>query len=115
LKAWVIGALGAKRLAKLAVRRGHPINSDFAGVYDFSPNADLAACWRRWLANLQGEAPLAMCHVAAASGQSSGEDPIRQARLNEFSWLASDAFAELCREYSVTLCRWPAERTILPS
>ena len=109
MKAGVIGSLGAERLARLAVSRGHAINSDFAGVYGFAPDTDLSGCWRRWLATLQGEAPLAMCHVAAP-GRSPTDDPIRRARLKEFAWLASGEFEDLRAEFSVTLSRWPATR-----
>ncbi len=104
-KAAIIGALGGDGLAKLAAERGHPVNSDFAGVYDFSPSADLALLWRGWLAGLQGEAPLAMCHVASEGNR--GEDPINAARLREFAWLGRSAFRDLCAEFSVTLARWP--------
>ncbi|HEY7645907.1 MAG TPA: ChbG/HpnK family deacetylase [Hyphomicrobiales bacterium] len=106
MKAEVIGALGARRLASLATRRGHAINSDFVGVYDFSGDARLSAEWKRWLATLHGEAPLAMCHVAV-TGPAPEDDPIREKRLKEFAWLASNEFQELCAESSVTLSRWP--------
>jgi predicted glycoside hydrolase/deacetylase ChbG (UPF0249 family) len=107
LKAHIVGALGGRRLAEAAGRSGHKLNSDFAGVYDFSPNADLRACWRRWLGALEGENPLAMCHIAE-SAQGAESDPIRPARLREYSWLGSEAFLELCAEHSVMLVRWPA-------
>lgn len=106
MKAEVIGALGARRLASLAASRGHAINSDFVGVYNFSADAQLPAQWKRWLATLHGEAPLAMCHIAAL-GPSPEDDPIREQRLKEFAWLASNEFQELCAESSVTLSRWP--------
>ena len=105
-KAEVIAALGARRLAWLATRGGHAINSDFVGVYDFSADAQLSARWKRWLATLQGEAPLAMCHIAA-TGPWPGDDPIRETRLKEFAWLGSNEFQDLCAELSVTLSRWP--------
>jgi len=94
-------------MAALARRSGHPVNSDFLGVYGFSPQADLRLLWRQWLTGMQGDMPLAMCHVAAASSRGTIPDPIRAARVKEFSWLASDAFQELRAELSVTLDRWP--------
>ncbi|WP_088345651.1 MULTISPECIES: ChbG/HpnK family deacetylase [Rhodomicrobium] len=103
LKAELIGALGANRFAALA--QGHPVNSDFLGVYGFSPRADLEALWKAWLSHPEGEAPLAMCHVAVEG--PSGGDPIRAARLREFAWLGSGAFADLCAEFSITPARWP--------
>ncbi len=106
-KAQLIGVLGAAPTAGLARGAGHAVNSDFLGVYGFSPDADLPLLWRQWLTGMQGDMPLAMCHVATASGRSTIADPIRAARVNEFSWLASGAFQNLRAELSVTLDRWP--------
>ena len=106
-KAQLIGALGAAPTAKLARRLGHPVNTDFLGVYGFSPEADLPLLWRQWLTGMQGDMPLAMCHVAAASSQSTIADPIRPARTGELAWLASDAFCDLRAELAITLDRWP--------
>lgn len=106
-KARVIGALGAAATANLARRFGHPTNSDFLGVYGFSPEADLPLLWRQWLAGMQGDMPLAMCHVSTAVSGSAIADPIRPARVKELVWLASDAFRDLCAELSVSLDRWP--------
>jgi predicted glycoside hydrolase/deacetylase ChbG (UPF0249 family) len=106
-KARLIGALGGAATAKLARRLGHPVNSDFLGVYGFSPEADLPLLWRQWLAGMQGDMPLAMCHVATASSGSAIADPIRPARVKELAWLASDTFRDLCTELSVSLNRWP--------
>lgn len=106
-KAQTIGMLGAGPMARLAQRHGHAVNTDFLGVYGFSPGADLPLLWRRWLASMQGDLPLAMCHVATASSPSMIADPIRPARVNELAWLASDAFRDLCAELSIALDRWP--------
>ena len=105
-KAQIVGALGGRATARLARKFGHPANTDFLGVYGFSPAADLPLLWRGWLAIMQGGAPLAMCHPAAA-GRSAIADPIRSARVHELTWLASDAFRDLCAERSVALERWP--------
>ncbi len=106
-KAKTIGVFGGAPMEKLARRFGHPVNTDFVGVYGFSPEADLARLWRQWLASIQGEVPLAMCHVADGSSQGSNTDPIRSARVKELAWLGSDAFRDLCAELSITLNRWP--------
>ena len=103
-KAQTIGLLGAGPMARLAHRYGHTVNSDFVGVYDFSPGADLPLLWRRWLAGMQGDLPLAMCHVATG-GPSAIADPIRPARIKELAWLASDAFHDLCAERGIALSR----------
>lgn len=106
LKASIIERTGARQLSPLAARGGHCVNTDFAGVYGFSPRADMAALWQGWLTNLTGEQPLVMCHVAAQMAGVNGGDPIRPARLQEWKWLGSSAFAELCSRLSITLARW---------
>lgn len=106
-KAHTIGTLGARSMTKLARQLGHPVNTDFLGVYDLSPTADLPRLWREWLTTMQGDLPLAMCHVADASGWSEPSDPIRPARIKEYGWLSSDGFRDLCAANGVSLVRWP--------
>jgi predicted glycoside hydrolase/deacetylase ChbG (UPF0249 family) len=107
VKAAVIGRTGAHRFARLAAERGHKRNSDFAGVYDFAADANLPALWQSWVARLQGELPLIMCHVASGEAGSAEGDPIRQARLREYAWLASEGFRSLCRQHAIQPVRWP--------
>lgn len=106
LKAAIIEGTGASALARLAARGGHPANSDFAGVYGFSPGADLAHLWRGWLCGLVGEAPLIMCHVATQEAPGGAPDSIRGARLAEWRWLSSSAFGDLCTELGVIFRKW---------
>jgi predicted glycoside hydrolase/deacetylase ChbG (UPF0249 family) len=106
-KAAIIAGSGASRLSQLAGTYGHPVNSDFAGVYDFAADANLAANWQGWARRLAGPLPLIMCHVAAGAGEDDHGDPIRQARFCEFAYLASGEFQSLCRQYGMCLARWP--------
>jgi len=106
-KAAIIAGSGASGLAQLARTYGHPVNSDFAGVYDFAADADLASYWLRWAERLAGPLPLIMCHVALQSGEEGRGDPIRQARLREFAYLASEEFQLLCRQFGMRPARWP--------
>ncbi len=106
IKAAVVAATGARPLFRLAGRGNHPANTDFAGVYGFSPEADLAALWSGWFGNLAGEKPLIMCHVAAHDAPDGPADPIRAARLKEWQWLASSAFRDLCTQSTVQLGSW---------
>jgi len=107
LKAAVIAGTGARAFAALAGGGAHPTNSDFAGVYGFSPRADMATLWRRWLGGLVGERPLVMCHVATADAAAAlGADEIRPARLNEWKWLGSSAFQDLCAELGIKRAAW---------
>jgi predicted glycoside hydrolase/deacetylase ChbG (UPF0249 family) len=108
LKAWIIGAAGARALARLAAAAGHPANTDFAGVYGFSPSADLARLWRGWLTGLAGVHPVVMCHVAHEDASSAAPDPIRRARVVEYRWLGSGAFTDLCAEKGVSPRPWPS-------
>lgn len=106
LKAAVIARTGAFRLQDLAKARRHDMNSDFAGVYDFNEDADLAALWSDWLGGLEGHSPLVMCHVAEPADHD-GSDPIRAARYREYGWLSSPAFLELTQRLSKAPARWP--------
>jgi chitin disaccharide deacetylase len=106
LKAFIIEHTGACAFAALAGARAHPMNSDFAGVYGFSPRADLAGLWRGWLAGLQGERPLVMCHVAGDRAAAGFPDGIRAARVNEMKWLGSPAFEDLCAELGIKRAAW---------
>ncbi len=114
VKAAVVHAAGGRVLAKLAAARGYAANSDFAGVYDLSAEADLAAMWRGWLAGLQGPAPLIMCHVAMPPGDAVAHDPIRPARLREYAWLSSEAFGDLLNECNAAPAPWTCARESAP-
>lgn len=96
-KAAVIAALGSAALAQAAARAGLRTNDDFAGVYGFEPRAELPALWRGWLRGA-ARGLLVMCHVSTSAAPQPG-DPITAARAAEFSWLSSDAFAQLCAEH----------------
>jgi hypothetical protein len=111
LKAAIIVRTGAAGLERLAKSYGSVTNTDFAGVYDFDGGAALPLLWRGWLTGLKGDLPLIMCHVAANGTEINADDPIRNARLAEYSWLSSEAFLELCQECSVLPARWPAQVT----
>ncbi len=107
MKAAVIANTGANRLSRLALERGHPVNSDFAGVYDFANGAGISGLWQAWAATLHGPLPLIMCHVAANTGEPAEGDPIRQARFREFEWLASEQFRLFCQRSALNPVRWP--------
>ncbi len=107
VKAAIIGRTGANRLSSMAASRGHPLNSDFAGVYNFAADADLPAHWRAWAGSLRGPFPLIMCHVAVRSADFGSGDPIRQARWRELEWLASEEFLLLRQQFAIAAVRWP--------
>ena len=109
VKAAVVNATGATALARLIAGRGNLTNTDFAGVYSFSPSADFHSLWRGWLSGLVGERPLIMCHVAVREPARAPLDPIRRARIGEWQWLGSQGFRDLCSECGIVLRRWRAD------
>jgi predicted glycoside hydrolase/deacetylase ChbG (UPF0249 family) len=106
LKAAIIARTGSFRLEDFARKREHPMNSDFAGVYDFNEDADFEALWTDWLQGLRGDSPLVMCHVAER-GHHDSSDTIRGARYLECDWLGSTKFRELTLRLSKRPDRWP--------
>jgi len=110
-KAALIGLLGAKGLKQLAEHHGLCTNTDFSGVYDFSPAASLPRLWRDWLSTGEGAQPLVMCHVARDDGtlgdtRRRGGDSIRAARIREYEWLRSAAFDQLLTDLQRRPARW---------
>jgi chitin disaccharide deacetylase len=106
-KAAIVAGTGAEGLARLAEEMGLTLNTDFAGVYDFSTGADLPALWEGWISSLKGSLPLVMCHVAVRDENNGDEDPIKKARHREFDWLASEAFVELSKRLAMRPAHWP--------
>ena len=99
-KAAVIAALGSAALRSDA--HGMPMNTDFAGVYDFSPEADIAALVANWLASLP-DGGLLMTHPAREAATETRPDPIRAARVKERAfWLSAEA-GELMARLGVQL------------
>lgn len=103
LKAGLIASFGAQTTKDMAMQAGIRTNSDFAGVYNLDPEEPLPALWQQWLANLSGDMPLIMCHVAIphlTSQQSHPSHPIHTdsiypARVAEYQWLSSRGFQTL--------------------
>ncbi len=86
-KARVIGALGARRLARQASGHGFARNHRFLGVYDFKGGAPgYAALLRQWL-QLARDGDLLMCHPAAWLVES---DALGAQRRAEFEVLAGE-------------------------
>ena len=106
-KARVIEALGARRLAALAVGRGVATNPAFLGVYGF--DADAAAYLARldgWLAGAPDGA-LLMTHPADG-GAVPAHDPIATARRVEHAILGSETFVALLGRHRLRLVRGSA-------
>jgi hypothetical protein len=88
LKPWLIEALGARGLARLARRHGFAQNRSLLGVYAFPAGADGYAQRRAgWLA-VARDGDLLMCHPGRRTDAGSASDPIADARVDEFEVLA---------------------------
>ena len=106
-KARVIEALGARRLATLAVDRGCATNPALLGVYGF--DADAAAYMARldgWLAGAPDGA-LLMTHPAAGADVTA-HHPIAAARRVEHAVLGGKAFSALMSRHRLRLVRGSA-------
>lgn len=106
VKAAVIAGLGGGSLRRALLAAGIPHNTDFAGVYGFTPEAGFPALLEGWLAEVR-DGGLIMCHPAVSGGPPAGQvDPIQKARERELACLASDAFPEALRRAGVRLARF---------
>jgi chitin disaccharide deacetylase len=106
-KAAIIGALGSAALRRKAQAAGFTMTGDFAGVYDFAPQADLAALWHAWFSSISAHTgtDIVMCHPSYDRDQYDPNDSILNARIKESAWLGSEAFKALCAEQGVSLVR----------
>jgi predicted glycoside hydrolase/deacetylase ChbG (UPF0249 family) len=102
LKGWVIAAMGAAALEKLAAHSGITAAKALSGIYDFSGDpARYAALMVHWL----NEAPagaIIMCHPAQAAEPG---DAIGSARVQEFNYLMGPEFAAALVRAQVQLVR----------
>lgn len=106
-KAFVIGALGSRGLARLAARHGFAQNRHLLGVYGFSGSAEVhRQRLDAWLA-AASMGDVLMCHTAVAGGGTPG-DPISDARVVEHAVLSSPAFGELLARQQIAVSRLAA-------
>jgi chitin disaccharide deacetylase len=101
-KAWVIEQTGARGLAELSRRHGFAQNHALLGVYDFAGGPGR---YRSLLLDWVGRAhdgDLVMCHPASTVGAN---DPIANARVDEFSVLRESGLEELFGQQGVKVMR----------
>lgn len=102
VKGKIIAALGANALTGAAAREGVPVSPVLSGIYGFDAQAGAyARHMAQWLAEVPDGAVL-MCHPSA---KAEAEDEISPARVREFDFLQSPAFADLLRSEGVRLAR----------
>ncbi|MBX9915219.1 MAG: ChbG/HpnK family deacetylase [Pseudomonadaceae bacterium] len=92
-----------------AQRRGYRTTGWFAGLYSLRAEADFAALMQGWLSAC-AEHSLLMCHPGLPAVDL--QDPIAAARGQEYAYLQSSQFAEVCQAANVQLSRFsPAAAT----
>ena len=99
LKTKILVSLGANTLNRHSALKKVKQNQYFAGIYDFEFN-DYAKLNQFWLQHAKNNL-LIMCHPAILSEEP---DPIKEARLNEFTYLSSKQFLIDCKQYNINLC-----------
>lgn len=100
LKGRVIAAMGAQRLQRLAQAEGMACSPWLSGIDDFQGDvATYAGRMARWLAQAP-EGTLLMCHPASRVAE---DDEIAAARVREWTYLSSPAFAEALDQAGVRL------------
>lgn len=88
------------------------------GIYDFTGSeASYTRRMAAWLARA-GSSPAnkqiaLMCHPATSSDQFNASDPIRQARIIEFSVLGSELLPALLRRYGLQLTGIDSSRRLV--
>ncbi len=85
-----------------ADRQGLATNPAFAGAYDFSPKADFAAIFPRFLTGLP-DGGLIMCHPGFVDAELQALDPLTTLREHEFAYFSSDAFPRTLAEHGAAL------------
>jgi chitin disaccharide deacetylase len=99
-KPWLIERLGGHHFTRLAREKGFGLNTHLLGVYDFQGGADrYLALLARWIGAAR-HGDLLICHAAL---DTPAQDPIREARGNEYRVLSGGAFADLLAQADVRL------------
>lgn len=89
-------------LRRTARRNGVAFNPGFAGSYSFTPDANFAVLFPRFLRDLP-EHGVVMCHPGFVDETLRRLDPLTDLREREHGFFASDAFPEILARHRVTL------------
>ena len=120
-KAFLIRQLGASSFTKMAIHHGFKVSPMLLGVYDFQgESSDYFKHWESWLTQLKAfyassqnvlksdHVPVVlMCHPAISHPREADgvDDPIAQARVNEWNLLVSEKFASWLQQSGLTITR----------
>lgn len=101
IKQCMIQLSGAYTFKKALMAKKIPHNQSFAGSYGFADAKDIAKMFPAFLERSK-EGGLIMCHP----GLENAEDPIGAARYQEFQYLSSDQFKQICSSSGVVVGRF---------
>ena len=87
-----------------AARMGIATNPAFAGAYSFSPRANFAKVFPRFLVDLP-DGGLIMCHPGFVDAELKRLDSLTTLREHEFAYFNSDAFPQVLAQHGVELAR----------
>jgi hypothetical protein len=102
-KGLVLDLLSVRFRAK-AARLGIATNPAFAGSYDFTPQADYAALFPRFLDGLP-DGGLVMCHPGVVDQKLKDLDSLTDLRERELAYFESDEFARALAERGLALAQ----------
>lgn len=89
-------------LRKTATKGGVAFNPAFSGSYDFTPGADYAALFPRFLSHLP-ERSVVMCHPGFVDETLRKLDPLTDLREREYRFFNGDDFPRILTKHRVTL------------
>lgn len=99
----VIQLTGGATFSNLLTVRQIPHNRVFSGIYSFNPSQPYPDQFRHFLATI-ADGGLIMCHPGLEA--TTGQDPIEEARFNEFQYFSSEQFLKDCEIENITLTRF---------
>ena len=102
-KALVLDVL-SMAFRRRAERQGIATNPAFAGAYAFTPKADFARIFPRFLTGLP-DGGLIMCHPGVVDAELERLDSLTHLREREFAFFNSDDFPHLLARHGVELAR----------
>jgi chitin disaccharide deacetylase len=115
IKANVIAALNSNAIKNIAIKSNITPAGGLFGIYNFEGNvAEFAKLMSQWLHAAPAHS-IIMCHPAQGSLDARDEDDsIAAARQREFSYLASDAFAQALAQAGVDLKNFKNSKKSIP-
>jgi predicted glycoside hydrolase/deacetylase ChbG (UPF0249 family) len=101
-KQCIIQLTGANTFKKALIKKRIPHNQSFSGIYDFKDAEEYASIFPSFIQNAR-EGGLIMCHPGLEN--SAEKDEIRYARQQEYRFISSDEFSQLCNANGVIVGR----------